>query len=768
MMNKIAKVCEKRPMTVIGVVAFITVLMLAGIPKIATETEMRSFLPEGYPSLEATLEMENKFGGMQYELVLIESENVTDADTVKSILGLRQTLLKDPTLENYVIEVGGYLDPLLLYIMTDNGLLPDNELELTIQSLLAQPEIRDQVVGKLLTPDRKACLLRVKVNPELERGQAREKTEYFEDFVRNYASATGSFSASVTGEYSTSKELGRAMDEDLQVLVPAAAILIIAILALAFRRPSDVVLPFVVIGIGMIWVLGVMGHFDLMFSTVAVAIVPLLMGISIDYALHMTYRYREERSRGSSVGKSTTKSVVNTGVAVALTAGTTIIGFGSWLTSDLPPLRTFGFLCMLGILFTFILVVTLLPAFWVLRDRRKGEKKVTKKKGWKESKKNSSLDRTLAATAVVAERHPGKVLIAVGIITVIAIAFATQTTTAISFEEFVPSEAETIETSERIGEYFPGQDLSGAAMVLVKGDITDPALLATMIQLEQQTLSDPGNARGDDNFIVSSYSIADLILMANGGSLPENSDGTRAILGILRQQMPERIDSLITPDNREAVIIFMGQAETDVELKQIADLVRKNVDEVASSTQAEFAVGGMPPIAADLLAKIPQSALQTTLIAFILTALVLCIIFRSPKLGLIGMVPIVFALIWQFGAFYVFDVPLNVITVLISALLIGIGIDFSIHLAHRYREEWRGNRRGPEESIRTSVSHVGRAILTAATTTCGAFGILMLSRMPAMGTFGGMMALVILLCMLATLFVMPTLLVTYARRTKRE
>ncbi len=768
MMKRVAKGCERHPLVVIGVVALITVLMLAGIPKIATEAEMRSFLPEGYPSLEATLEMENKFGGTQYELILIESENVTDADTVKSILRLRQTLLTDPALENYVTEVESYLDPLLPYIMTDNGLLPDNELEPTIQYLLSQPEIHEQVAGKLLTSDQKVCLLRVKVNPELGSGQAREMTEYFEDLVRNYAFATGSFSASVTGDYSTSTELDRVMDEDLQILVPAAAIWIIVILALAFRRPSDVVLPFAVIGIGMIWVLGIMGHFNLMFSTVAVAIVPLLMGISIDYALHMTYRYREERSRGSSVERSATKSVMNTGVAVALTAGTTIIGFGSWLTSDLSPLRTFGFLCMLGILFTFILVVTLLLAFWVLRDRRKGKKKVVKRWGRKGSKKNSSLDRTLAATAVAAERHPGKVMVTAGIITVIAIAFATQTTTAISFEEFVPSEAETIETSERIGGYFPGQDPSGAAIVLVKGDITHPALLATMIQLEQQTLSDPRNVRGDDNLVVSSYSIADLVLMTNGGSLPENSDGTRSILEILRQQMPERTDSLITPDNQEAVILFMGHAETDVELKQIADLVRKNVDEVASSAQAEFAVGGMSPVAADLLAKIPQSALQTTLIAFILIALVLCIIFRSPKLGLIGMVPIVFALIWEFGVLYVFDIPLNVVTVLISALLIGIGIDFSIHLAYRYKEEWRDNRRGPEESIRTSMSHVGRAILAAATTTCGAFGILMLSRMLAMGTFGGIMALVILLCVLAALFVMPTLLVTYARRTKRE
>ena len=210
--------------------------------------------------------------------------------------------------------------------------------------------------------------------------------------------------------------------------------------------------------------------------------------------------------------------------------------------------------------------------------------------------------------------------------------------------------------------------------------------------------------------------------------------------------------------------MFMGTAETDADMKLMTDIVRTNVDQVAPSTQAEFAVGGMPAIAADLLGKIGESALKTTLIAFVLIALVLCFIFRSPVLGLITMIPVTLALIWEFGLLYVFGIPLNLITVLISALLIGIGIDFSIHITHRYREEWKDRLRKPEESVGTSVFHVGRAILTAAASTCGAFGIIMLSGMPMLGIFGGIMALVILLCMLAALFVLPSILVAYARR----
>ncbi|TKJ25753.1 MAG: hypothetical protein CEE41_03685 [Hadesarchaea archaeon B3_Hades] len=764
MMDKIARACEKRPFVVIGVIALITVLMLTGIPKITTETEMRTFLPKGYPSIEATLEIENKFGGMQYEFILIKSQKVTNANVVRSLLDLQQKLVTEPTLENYVMEVGSYLDFLLPYIMVNSQLLPDNQLELTIQSLLAQPQIKNMVENKSITHDQKICLLSIRVNSNLKQSEASEKTGYFEDFVKSYASESGAFDASITGGYSISRDMQKMVGGESYILLLAAVIFIIVVLALAFRHASDVVSPFVVIGLAMVWVMGIMGHFGISFSTVAVAILPLLLGITIDYAIHMIYRYKEERSKGYDAGKSAVSSIKTTGTAVFLTAATTMIGFGSWLTSDLPPLRDFGFLSMLGIFLSFVFVVTLLPAFWVIRDRKKGTERAAKVPGYGASKKaKSAIDRGLIKIAMGAVHHSGKVAITAGIITVIAILLATQTTTAISFEEFMPAGVESVETSNEIEEYFGGQDPSSAVMVLVEGDITDPATLGAMIQLEQQTLSDTRNTN-----ITSSYSIADLILVTNNGSLPENSENAKAILGILRQQMPERTDVLITSDNGAATIMFMGTAETDADLKLIADIVRTNVDQVAPNTQAEFAVGGMPAIAADLLGKISESAITTTLIAFVLCALVLCFIFRSPVLGLITMIPVTLALIWEFGALYVFGIPLNIMTVLISALLIGIGIDFSIHITHRYMEEWKDRLRKPEESVGTSVFHVGRAILVAAASTCGAFGIIMLSGMPMLGIFGGIMALVIILCMLAALFVLPSILVAYARRAGRK
>jgi hypothetical protein len=247
--------------------------------------------------------------------------------------------------------------------------------------------------------------------------------------------------------------------------------------------------------------------------------------------------------------------------------------------------------------------------------------------------------------------------------------------------------------------------------------------------------------------------------------LPENSDSTRIILENLRQRYP-RLDGLITPDNRAAMIVFMGRAETDADLKSMVDVVRHHVGRVGPDIQAEFSVGGMPAITADLLSEIPKDALTTTAIAFVLIALVLALAFKSLKTGLILMAPVCLALVWGFGAFYVFGIPLNPITLLISSLIMGVGVDFSIHFVHRYEEEKKTAPGKPRKSMGASVLSVGKAMVATAAIVCGAFGVLMISRIPAIAIFGGIVALMVLFCLLTTSFVLPSVLLSFSKKRK--
>lgn len=110
LMKRIARACERKPYVVILIVILFTVFMAYGITRVSTTAEIRKFLPQDYPSVRTTLELENKFGRISYESVLIRSNDVTKLDIVHTILRLENTLEDDPELENYITRVEAYTD----------------------------------------------------------------------------------------------------------------------------------------------------------------------------------------------------------------------------------------------------------------------------------------------------------------------------------------------------------------------------------------------------------------------------------------------------------------------------------------------------------------------------------------------------------------------------------------------------------------------------------------------------------------------------------
>jgi predicted RND superfamily exporter protein len=139
--------------------------MAYGITRVSTTAEIRKFLPQDYPSVRTTLELENKFGRISYESVLIKSNDVTKVDIVHTILRLENTLEDDPELENYITRVEAYTDYVIPLIENYN-LLSDYQLEQSVQYLLDQPGIKARVAG-LLSENREAALIKIYTNTKL-------------------------------------------------------------------------------------------------------------------------------------------------------------------------------------------------------------------------------------------------------------------------------------------------------------------------------------------------------------------------------------------------------------------------------------------------------------------------------------------------------------------------------------------------------------------------------------------------------------------------
>lgn len=770
MLSGIVEVSERRPYAAIAVVAIITAGMVYGAAQVSMTADIEKFLPEDYTSVQVTNMVENQMGGTTREIILVEGNNLSSAGSFRSIVELKSSLLSNPNFSDYIkgSQVRSYTDYIVPVL--DNLVkkiprvenwesLENQKLENVTDQILAENQLRQQTAN-FLSENENAALLTILVNAQLSRDELQGRTEDLHNYVQSVDENCPGLEMSVTGPLSMEKDTRSSMNRDNRVLIPAAILVVMVILYLFFRRVSDTVLPLLVLGLGSVWMLGAMGYAGIPFSMVYVALVPIILGVGIDYTIHMLNRYYEERGKGRPVKKSTVRSVRTVGVAVALTAITTIIGFASFGVSDIPPVRNFGFLAGAGVFSIFALATTFLPAVVALRDRGGGG---SKEKSRGESGEDQ-IARALSKLGLGTIRHKKPILVGAGVITALCIVSATGLSATMSFNTFLPGSVDSVATMEEVEDYFGTQSMQNFA--LVRGDVTSPEGLRTIGDLEEAIKSDPAN----EGLIPRSRSITDLVKSAFNGQIPRSDAQVSAILSGVQSESPERYNLFMAGEN-ETIVYFYVQAETDKEMEDATDLIRSHVGEFAENSEIDLdfthdgkpAVGGSPAVISDIIGSILPSMRNSTILAIILVGIVLALVFRSAIIGFIGALPVILALLWEFGAIWGLGWSFDVMNMTVSALAIGIGVDFAIHMTHRFQEEWSENGKSPEKSISISIQSVGRAIVAGAATTIGVFVVLSLSRMPPIVRFGQLAALVIFFALLGALIVLPSALLAYGK-----
>lgn len=160
-----------------------------------------------------------------------------------------------------------------------------------------------------------------------------------------------------------------------------------------------------------------------------------------------------------------------------------------------------------------------------------------------------------------------------------------------------------------------------------------------------------------------------------------------------------------------------------------------------------------------------MSFILTLALSFIILTVVFWVTERFIVLGAITMIPVILCSSWILGAMYILGVPYTMLTIMVTALTIGLGVTYGIHLTHRFVEELKGPN-DIDESCLETVIHTGSALFGAAATMVAGFGLLVFSFLPPVKEFGGIIALTIIFSFLATVFVLPTFLVIWAKRKR--
>ncbi|WP_254530576.1 MMPL family transporter [Natrinema gelatinilyticum] len=594
-------------------------------------------------------------------------------------------------------------------------------------------------------------------------------------------------------------EIQRSMGDSLAIVGPLALLFVVIALVVAYRDLLDIILGIVGIIAVLVWTFGFMGWAGIAFNQMFVAVPVLLIGLSIDYAIHVFMRHREQRAEVGSIDSvrgSMSTALAGVGVALVWVTATTVIGFLSNLVSPIGPIREFGIVSSVGIVAALIVFGALIPAAKIEIDE------FLESHGFDRRKRafgtgEGRFSDALAVGSVAARKAPVVVLIGALVLTAGGVYGATQVDTSFEQEDFIadsppewtdslpgplqPGEYQAKNDLDYVNEHFQRED--SQAQILIDGSVTDPAVL-DRIETARSEATDSdiayelatGEADVQDP-LSTMEAVAARNESFNESFEAADTDGD----GVPEENVSALYDQLFEIDGEAASQVLQRTEDGEYESARLVVAVKGSassgettdeMQDIASSIEADSgdrwsAIATGDPIVSyvveqDLLDTVIESLLITLVAVFVFLTVAYRLTGSSATLGIVTLLPVAFAVSWILGTMFVIGMPFNILTGMITSLTIGLGVAYSIHVSDRYSLELE--RQGNVWSaLRTTVTGTGGALLGSAATTVGGFGTLAFAILPALQQFGIITALTITYAFLASVVVLPALLVLWTR-----
>ncbi|MWG36814.1 efflux RND transporter permease subunit [Halomarina oriensis] len=606
----------------------------------------------------------------------------------------------------------------------------------------------------------------------------------------------------VFGQGIVDEESGQATGESFAIISPIALAFVLLVLVIAYRDPLDVLLALLGVVLVLVWMGGFMGWAGIGVTQILIAVPFLLIGLSIDYALHVVMRYREARPDADSPRAAMGVGLAGVTAALAATTFTTSIGFFSNLASDIGSIREFGLVAGVGIVATFLVFVVLLPA---VKLELEGLLERVGRPREKSAFGTGGLTYRLLSVGTGAARRIPLVVVVVALVVSAGGGYAaTDIDTSLDRVEFLPRDApewmnslpgpfqpsdyDLRENALFLNDNFVQSNAGSRVEILLEGPVTDDDTLERVAEGEA-ALADTETAIELAN---GEPSVDDpLSVMRDVAATNETFDATFTAADTDGNAIPDRnLDAVYeglfaaAPDRAASVVARSGSGEAasytalrmsvttvgGADTGEVTEEMRGVATTVEEGSALTVTATGSPVVTELVQQSLLRTLVETFLITLgIILAFLTAIFYRrygTLTLGAVTMVPVVFALSWILGTMYLVGIPFNTETVIIASVAIGIGVDYAIHISERFVEE-RAKAGSAFDALDRTVSGTGGAVLASAVTTAGGFGVLTFALVPSLRRFGLVTGSAIVYAFVASVVVLPSLLVLWDRSGSR-
>ncbi len=789
MLNWYAHLVTRSPWRTIAVVALITAAMLPGVALTTEEPDaMGSFVPAGSDLARAVAELEDRFpdSGAFTSAQIVARGDVTSPDAIRELIARSEMALAHPEVAPFVPQDGQPVVRSYAHLIVALSGVPPAQLTAddVARALAIDP-----------ADDPRAAQFEQLLGENAGLGQVRLQQIDLPDlgWFDALLAVNDVIQAGDYGPNASARTLSNARFQegaqqaltDSGFLFPLALVVMVVVLAALFRSPADTAVTIIGVILTALWQIGLSGYLgpdglDKIngITPISIIVPVLLVGLTVDYSLQIVSRRREERD--ADPRRATSRAVSITSAAIGLGALTTALSFLTNLASPLSPIRDFGILAACGIIAGFFIMTSLVPAVRMLGDRRRlfrGQPLRTRLV----IDSIPGVRRLLVPTVVRCARHPKLTLLAVAALAGAAVAGGINVNTEFKEDEFLPEDSEVVQDIRLARDEVGGLSTTITGVVITELD--DPAAARALVALDDR-LRGPGPGSGES---APSGLEPPIHVVGVGGSTlvslaAETVPNARAVLtqgssddlAQLYRQVSEA-----APDDFAKVASLADSSGDDVTIIPIQayfgsdsdarDLYNASGDLWADGAPGNFTVTGAqinPGVTTNAVARSQTTATFIT----VLTALALLTAYfwrahRRPLLGVITVAPIVVVLMLLLGLMWVLGINYNALTALLTSLTIGIGVDYTIHFAHRYLHE-RELGAPITEALTTTANSVGGALFGSATTTALGFIVLAFAPLLVVSQLGILIAITGILSMMAAAIILPCLLVLADRRTQ--
>ncbi|MEA3353069.1 MAG: efflux RND transporter permease subunit [Campylobacterota bacterium] len=600
-----------------------------------------------------------------------------------------------------------------------------------------------------------------------EKQASKEEKEFLSDWENNQLVAktkeiaanyqAEDFQILVSGTAVINAELKGSMQSDMQKFIKFVLLVMAILLALMFRRVSGVLLPLVTVIFTIISTLSLMAVFKAPITVVTQIVPSFLLAVTVGASIHLLAIFYKEFNINKDKKASLRYAMGHSGLAIVMTSLTTAAGLWSFSFSEVAPIADLGKFASSGIVVGLLYTLVFLPAMLSLLRIKPKDIVIEDNK-----EVLTLMDKLLIKTAHISVTHPKKIIVLTTVIILISLTIASQLRFSHKPIDWFAKDHQVRLATQMIDENMKGSvTLEIVVDTKKENGLYEPQVLNAIDNFSKDILT----IKNDKYFVGKTLSVVDIIKETNK-ALNENKEEAYIIpqdKNIIAQELllfensgsddlEDFVDSGFSKARITVKLPYIDAIDYMVLLKEINLKIDTHFKE-----NVEVTVTGISNMLSRIMEAAMKSSALSYALAIVLITIMMLILIGNIKIGLISMIPNISPILIMTTIMVIFDMPLDMFTMLIGAIAIGLAVDDTVHFMHNFRK-YELAYNDIDKAVRQTLLTTGRAMVVTTIVLSFGFFVFMGASMSNIFNFGLLTGIAIIIAVLADFFLVPAIM----------